>query len=56
MLDTYLKDGSSQDELELIKELYQSCERLRPTVLKLASEVQQNEDILCKLILIFNLY
>ncbi|KAI4462162.1 golgi-localized gamma-adaptin ear containing arf binding protein [Holotrichia oblita] len=46
MLDTYVKDGSSHDEMELIRELYQSCERLRPTVLKLASETQQNEDIL----------
>ncbi|GJQ84041.1 Gga [Trypoxylus dichotomus] len=46
MLDTYVKDGSSHDEMELIKELHQSCERLRPTVLKLASETQQNEDIL----------
>lgn len=50
MLDTYVRDGSSKDELELIKELHQSCERLRPTVLKLASETQQNEDILCKLL------
>ncbi|KRT86702.1 hypothetical protein AMK59_2175, partial [Oryctes borbonicus] len=46
MLDTYVKDGSSHDEMELIKELHQSCERLKPTVLKLASETQQNEDIL----------
>ena len=48
MLDSYRKGSSSNDELDLINELYQSCERLRPNVLKLAAETQQNEELLSK--------
>ncbi|KAF5273890.1 hypothetical protein FQA39_LY01005 [Lamprigera yunnana] len=46
MLDSYKPGISSIDELQLIKELHQSCERLRPNVFKLASDVQQNEEML----------
>lgn len=48
MLDSYRPGYSSTDELDLIKELYQSCERLRPNVYRLAAETQQNEDMLSK--------
>ncbi|RZC33430.1 ADP-ribosylation factor-binding protein GGA3, partial [Asbolus verrucosus] len=46
MLDSYKPGISSADELDLIKELHQSCERLRPNLMKLATETQQNEEIL----------
>lgn len=46
MLDSYKPSQSSVDELDLIKELHQSCERLRPSLMKLATETQQNEEIL----------
>lgn len=46
MLDSYKPGISSEDELQLIKELHQSCERLRPSVFKLATDVQQNEEML----------
>lgn len=46
MLDSYKPGISSEDELQLIKELHQSCERLRPNVFKLATDVQQNEAML----------
>lgn len=46
MLDSYKPNQSSVDELDLIKELHQSCERLRPNLMKLATETQQNEEIL----------
>mgnify|MGYP005984263203 CR=1 len=46
MLDSYKPGISSGDELDLIKELHQSCERLRPNLMKLAAETQQNEEML----------
>lgn len=48
MLDSYRPGQSSSDELDLIKELHQSCERLRPNVYRLAAETQQNEEMLSK--------
>lgn len=46
MLDQYQMGQTSAEELELIKELHQSCERLRPSVFRLASETQDNESLL----------
>jgi ADP-ribosylation factor-binding protein GGA len=46
MLDQYQLGQTSAEELELIKELHQSCERLRPSVFRLASETQDNESVL----------
>ncbi|XP_033607424.1 ADP-ribosylation factor-binding protein GGA1 isoform X2 [Cryptotermes secundus] len=46
MLDQYQLGQTSAEELELIKELHQSCERLRPSVFRLASETQDNESML----------
>jgi len=46
MLDQYQMGQTSAEELELIKELHQSCERLRPSVFRLASETQDNESML----------
>ncbi|XP_018330161.1 ADP-ribosylation factor-binding protein GGA1 isoform X2 [Agrilus planipennis] len=50
MLDSYRPGISSSDDLELIKELYQSCQRLRSNIFKLASESQNNEEILSKVL------
>lgn len=46
MLDQYQLGQTSAEELELIKELHQSCERLRPSVFRLASETQDNDSVL----------
>lgn len=46
MLDTYRLSVSSKDELDLIKELRDSCERLRPNVFKLINDAQGNDDVL----------
>jgi ADP-ribosylation factor-binding protein GGA len=51
MLDQYQLGQTSAEELELIKELHQSCERLRPNVFRLASETQDNESMLSKYML-----
>lgn len=50
MLDSYKPGISSEDELDLIKELHHSCERLRLNVQKLISETHQSEEILSELI------
>ncbi|KAK2587423.1 hypothetical protein KPH14_003136 [Odynerus spinipes] len=46
MLDSYNQNETSHEDLELMKELYQACERLKPTVLRLANETQDNEEML----------
>ncbi|KAJ8920074.1 hypothetical protein NQ315_011728 [Exocentrus adspersus] len=46
MLDSYKPGLSSSSELDLIKELYQNCERLRPTINKLALETHHSEGML----------
>lgn len=46
MLDSYVVETTSKDEMELIKELYQSCERLQPNLAKIATETSKNDDIL----------
>lgn len=51
MLDSYTPATTSEDEMELIKELYQSSERFQPNLAKLAAETSQNDDILGTLII-----
>lgn len=48
MLDTYNRNDTSREDLELMKELRQACERLKPIVLRLANETQDNEEMLGK--------
>ena len=48
MLDSYNCNETSTEDLELMKELYQACERLKPTVLRLANETQDNVGMLGK--------
>ncbi|XP_076235406.1 ADP-ribosylation factor-binding protein Gga [Calliopsis andreniformis] len=46
MLDSYNRNETSREDLELMKELHQACERLKPIVLRLANETQDNEEML----------
>ncbi|CAG9819075.1 unnamed protein product [Phaedon cochleariae] len=46
MLDSYKPSVSSSGELDIIKELHENCERLRPMINKLISETCQGEAIL----------
>nr|XP_012139106.1 PREDICTED: ADP-ribosylation factor-binding protein GGA3 isoform X1 [Megachile rotundata] len=46
MLDLYNCDETSKEDLELMKELHQACERLKPVVLGLANEIHDNEGML----------
>ncbi|XP_017771765.1 PREDICTED: ADP-ribosylation factor-binding protein GGA3 [Nicrophorus vespilloides] len=45
MLDSYIPGTSSIDELDIINELHDSCQRMRQSIVKLASEAQNTEDI-----------
>lgn len=44
MLNNYKPEETSSEEKELMKELYESCERLRPKLFKLAGEVDENDE------------
>nr|XP_033328142.1 ADP-ribosylation factor-binding protein GGA3 [Megalopta genalis]XP_033328143.1 ADP-ribosylation factor-binding protein GGA3 [Megalopta genalis] len=46
MLDSYNWKETSKEDLDLMKELKQACERLKPIVLRLANETQDNEEML----------
>uniref|UniRef100_A0A674D4H7 Golgi-associated, gamma adaptin ear containing, ARF binding protein 1 n=1 Tax=Salmo trutta TaxID=8032 RepID=A0A674D4H7_SALTR len=46
LLGDYSKDSSSQSNQELIKDLYQSCEKMRPTLFRLASDTEDNDEAL----------
>uniref|UniRef100_A0AAY4ACY1 Golgi associated, gamma adaptin ear containing, ARF binding protein 1 n=1 Tax=Denticeps clupeoides TaxID=299321 RepID=A0AAY4ACY1_9TELE len=46
LLGDYCKETSSQSNEELIKDLYQRCEKMRPTLFRLASDTEDNDEAL----------
>lgn len=46
LLEGYSKESSSQSNQELIKELYQRCEKMRPTLFRLASDTEDSDEAL----------
>lgn len=48
MLDSYDPEKSSIEDVELMKELYDACERLKPTVTRLAYETRDNDETIGK--------
>lgn len=46
MLDSYNQNETSAEDIELMKELHQACERLKPILLRLANETQDNVEML----------
>uniref|UniRef100_A0A674D4I9 Golgi-associated, gamma adaptin ear containing, ARF binding protein 1 n=1 Tax=Salmo trutta TaxID=8032 RepID=A0A674D4I9_SALTR len=50
LLGDYSKDSSSQSNQELIKDLYQSCEKMRPTLFRLASDTEDNDEALADIL------
>ncbi|XP_022915925.1 ADP-ribosylation factor-binding protein GGA1 isoform X2 [Onthophagus taurus] len=46
MLESYNKNGGTPDDLALIREIHQNCERLQPKIHSLATECQQNDDMI----------
>ncbi|MCJ8729941.1 hypothetical protein PDJAM_G00112170 [Pangasius djambal] len=50
LLADYSKDTSSDDNEELIKDLYQRCEKMRPTLFRLASDTEDNDEALAEIL------
>ncbi|XP_051161498.1 ADP-ribosylation factor-binding protein GGA3 [Leptopilina boulardi] len=46
MLNSYTPGQANTEDLELMKELHDACGRLKPIILRLANEIQDNEDML----------
>lgn len=52
MLDHYKPSDTSEDALNTINQLHNTCESLHPTVLRLAEECKENDDSLGNLIIL----
>ncbi|XP_029503889.1 ADP-ribosylation factor-binding protein GGA1-like isoform X1 [Oncorhynchus nerka] len=50
LLGDYSKESSSQSNQELIKDLYQSCEKMRPTLFRLASDTEDDDEALADIL------
>ncbi|KAL6110527.1 gga1 [Pungitius sinensis] len=50
LLDGYSKETCSQSNQELIKDLYQRCEKMRPTLFRLASDTEDSDDALADIL------
>ncbi|XP_061625715.1 ADP-ribosylation factor-binding protein GGA1-like isoform X2 [Phyllopteryx taeniolatus] len=48
LLEGHSKEGSSQSNQELIKDIYQRCEKMRPTLFTLASDTEDSDEALGK--------
>lgn len=46
MLSQYRPGESSEDELAIIREIFESCEGMHPTIIRLAEETQHSEGML----------
>lgn len=49
MLSQYRPGESSEDELAIIREIFESCEGMHPTIIRLAEETQHSEGMLEKI-------
>lgn len=50
MLGTYRAGQSSEGSEDLMKELYQRCEKMRPTLFRLASDTEDNDEALAEIL------
>ncbi|XP_029006314.1 ADP-ribosylation factor-binding protein GGA1-like isoform X2 [Betta splendens] len=50
LLEGYSKDSCSRSNQELIKDLYQRCEKMRPTLFRLASDTEDNDEALADIL------
>ncbi|KAG7485991.1 ADP-ribosylation factor-binding protein GGA1-like [Solea senegalensis] len=50
LLEGYSKESSSQSNQDLIKDLYQRCEKMRPTLFRLASDTEDNDEALADIL------
>ncbi|XP_074484981.1 ADP-ribosylation factor-binding protein GGA1-like isoform X2 [Sebastes fasciatus] len=50
LLEGYSTESCSQSNQELIKDLYQRCEKMRPTLFRLASDTEDSDDALADIL------
>ncbi|XP_039621531.1 ADP-ribosylation factor-binding protein GGA1 isoform X1 [Polypterus senegalus] len=50
MLNNYNKETSTESNEEVIKELYQRCDKMRPTLFRLASDTEDNDEALAEIL------
>ncbi|KAL1005821.1 hypothetical protein UPYG_G00064390 [Umbra pygmaea] len=50
LLGDYSKENISQSNEELLKDLYQRCEKMRPTLFRLASDTEDNDEALADIL------
>ncbi|XP_068445355.1 ADP-ribosylation factor-binding protein GGA1-like [Clinocottus analis] len=50
LLEGYSKESCSQSNQDLIKDLYQRCEKMRPTLFRLASDTEDSDDALADIL------
>ncbi|XP_076021181.1 ADP-ribosylation factor-binding protein GGA1-like [Genypterus blacodes] len=50
MLQDYDRNASTQSNIELIQDLYQRCEKMRPTLFRLASDTEDNDEALAEIL------
>ncbi|XP_040262817.1 LOW QUALITY PROTEIN: ADP-ribosylation factor-binding protein GGA1 [Bufo bufo] len=50
MLSTFRAGQSSEGSEDLMKELYQRCEKMRPTLFRLASDTEDNDEALAEIL------
>ncbi|XP_053325704.1 ADP-ribosylation factor-binding protein GGA1 [Spea bombifrons] len=50
MLSTYKSGQTSEGSEDLMKELYQRCEKMRPTLFRLASDTEDNDEALAEIL------
>uniref|UniRef100_A0A667XH08 Golgi associated, gamma adaptin ear containing, ARF binding protein 1 n=1 Tax=Myripristis murdjan TaxID=586833 RepID=A0A667XH08_9TELE len=50
LLEDYDRTASEQTNAELIQDLYQRCEKMRPTLFRLASDTEDNDEALAEIL------
>ncbi|XP_070838491.1 ADP-ribosylation factor-binding protein GGA1-like isoform X1 [Chaetodon trifascialis] len=50
LLEGYSRESCSQSNQELIKDLYQRCEKMRPTLFRLASDTEDSDEALADIL------
>ncbi|XP_043969583.1 ADP-ribosylation factor-binding protein GGA1-like [Gambusia affinis] len=50
LLDGYSKESCSHSNQELVRDLYQRCEKMRPTLFRLASDTEDNDEALADIL------
>ncbi|XP_072917005.1 ADP-ribosylation factor-binding protein GGA1-like isoform X1 [Hemitrygon akajei] len=50
MLAIHQNDGLPENQIEILKNLYQRCEKLRPTLFRLASDTVENDEALVEIL------